>query len=259
MNDKSRPLAILLVCLISVGLEAQARERQDTAPAQKPDSQQSGNAPQRPRGEGRGAGLFGKLTAIHDQSIEIATYDGGTVTVKIGGDTQFRKEREAAKLSDFKVGDVVFVRGQENPDHSWTAQLVGTPGAGAVAGGPGGGPGGFGQMGVLGKDYLVGEVKAIDAPKLTILRQDNVTQTIELNEDASLRKGRESITMADIQPGDHVVVRGAMSNEVFVPKNIFVIPPEQWKRMQEIKLGNAPPPNAPKGESQPQKPAEPPH
>ena len=39
------------------------------------------------------------------------------------------------------------------------------------------------MTGVLGQDYVFGEVKSIDAPKLTILRPDNVTQTIELNEE----------------------------------------------------------------------------
>jgi hypothetical protein len=40
--------------------------------------------------------------------------------------------------------------------------------------------------------------------------------------------------MADVQPGDHVVVRGAVQNNVFVPKNVMVVSPEQWKRIQEM-------------------------
>src|SRR5712671_7947663 len=80
----------------------------------------------------------------------------------------------------------------------------------------------------------IGEVKSVDAPKLTILRVDSVTQTLELNEDTSLRRGRDSITMADIQPGDHIFARGVSANDVFVPKGVNVIPPEQWKRMQEM-------------------------
>jgi len=87
---------------------------------------------------------------------------------------------------------------------------------------------------VLGHDYVFGEVKSIDAPKLTILRPDDVTQTVELNEETSLRKGRDSITMADIQPGDHIMVRGGMANNAFQPKSVMVIGPEQWKRMQEM-------------------------
>ena len=90
------------------------------------------------------------------------------------------------------------------------------------------------QQGTLGKDYVAGEIKNVDAPKLTVLRSDNVTQTLELNEDTSMRKGRDSITMADIQPGDHVFARGAVENNVFVPKTVVVIGPEQWKRMQEF-------------------------
>ena len=86
----------------------------------------------------------------------------------------------------------------------------------------------------MGKDYVVGEVKTVDAPKLTIVRVDKVTQTLQLNEDSTLRRGRESITMADIQPGDHVFARGAVANDVFVPKNLMLIPPEQWQRMQEM-------------------------
>ena len=89
-------------------------------------------------------------------------------------------------------------------------------------------------QGTMGKDYVVGEVKSLDPPKLVVLRTDNVTQTLELNEDTSLRRGRDSITMADIQPGDHIFVRGAVANGAFVPKNVMVIPPEQWKRMQEM-------------------------
>jgi hypothetical protein len=86
----------------------------------------------------------------------------------------------------------------------------------------------------MGKDFVVGEVKSIDAPKLTVLRPDNVTQTLELNEETSLRRGRESITMADVQVGDHVVVRGGVQNNTFVSKNVMVLSPEQWKRMQEM-------------------------
>ena len=98
----------------------------------------------------------------------------------------------------------------------------------------------------------MGEVKSIDAPHITVLRTDNVTQTLELNEETSLRKGRDSVTMADIQPGDHVFMRGAMQNNVFVPKSVMVIGPEQWKRMQE--MGMTPVGNKPAGETKPNPP-----
>src|SRR2546421_545674 len=190
--------------------------------------------------EGRGQPLFGKITAINKGSLELAKPDGATVAVKITDKTEYRKDRQSAKLEDFKIGDMVFVRGEENADHSVTAQMIGGA-RGSIIGGRG--------LGELGKDFVVGEVKAVDAPKLAVLRPDNVTQTLELNEETSLRRGRESITMADIQPGDHVVVRGAVENNVFVPKNMMVLSPEQWKQLEEMRkmAGMDPAGNAPAG------------
>jgi hypothetical protein len=254
-----------LFCLLALGIvkPAEGRAPQQAPPAQNPGSAQgAGAAPSPGRGGERRPGLFGKVTAVHDQSIELTNQNGDKVTVKISGSTTFRNEGAAAKLTDFKVGDVIFVRGEENADHTWTAEMIGTRPNGGFGGGPQsgrGGPGGGRPAGVLGQDYVFGEVKGIDAPKLTILRPDNVTQTVELNEETSLRKGRDSITMADIQAGDHIMVRGAMANNVFQPKSVMVIGPEQWKRMQEMGMSGGPGANPPKDNSQPQKPPEPPH
>jgi len=265
MKAIAKVLSGSLFYLLALGLVAEARPFQQAPPAQTAGSAQGADTTQTPgRGGERRPGLFGKLTAVHDQSVEITRQGGDTVTVKISGTTQFRKEGEAAKLGDLKVGDIVFVRGEENPDHTWTAEVIGTrPGGGGGPqggrGGPGGGPGGMRPAGVLGQDYVFGEVKAIDAPRLTILRPDHVTQTVELNEETSLRKGRDSITMADIQAGDYIMVRGAMANNAFQPKSVMVIGPEQWKRMQEMGMSGGPPANPPKENNQPQKPPEPPH
>ena len=221
-----------------------ARAQNPASPSAGSQDPASGAPPPQTQGSrppGREAGprpLFGKITAIREGVIELTTPDGQTVTVKLTGQTEFRKDREPAKATDFKVGDAVMVRGDENADHSVTAKVVGSR-----TGGPGGpgGPGGQGgrQMGTLGKDYVVGEVKAIDAPRLTLLRPDNVTQTLGLNEQTSLRKGRDSITMADIHVGDHVMARGAMEGDLFVPTAVMVVNPEQWKRMQEMSEQNS--------------------
>lgn len=226
-----------------------------TAHAQEPaGTDAGGNMPQGQRrgwGEGQNGPrpLFGKIASISSGSIVITKQDGSTVTVKVTEQTEFRKEREKVTAADFKVGDTVMVRGEENADHTVTARLVGAR-MGTMGVGPAGGPGG-GMMGTLGKDYVAGEVKSIDAPKITVLRPDNVTQTLELNEESSLRKGRESITLADIQVGDHVMARGAVQNDVFVPKNVMVMNPEQWKRMQEMGAQNAPPKPAGDGTAPP--------
>lgn len=213
----------------------------------------SQDSPKQGQDEERRIPLFGKITAIHDSSLEISNPNGETVSVKITSQTEFRKDRQPAKRSDFKVGDVIAVRGQENPDHTWTAQTIGARSANGEGRGPNM------QAGTLGKDYVAGEVKGVDAPKISVLRSDHVTQTIELNEDTSLRKGRDAITMADVQIGDHLLARGAMQDNVFVPKFVMVIGPEQWQRMQEMggMRSGGPRNSGPGGASQ--KPAEPPN
>jgi hypothetical protein len=214
---------------------------------------------------------FGKITTLGSGRLEIMNVNGESVTIKLTDKTEFRKDRQPAKRADFKVGDIILVRGEENPDHSWTAQVI----AARSINGPGGRGGPRGELaqqaGTLGKDFVTGEIKSVDAPKLSVLRTDNVKQTIELNEDTSLRKGRESITMADIQPGDHVFARGGLENNVFVPKVVVIIGTEQWKRMQEWSgqggqrrrgAGATPPPasgEAGSGGSDGQKPPEPQH
>ena len=205
--------------------------------------------------EGRGRGVVGKITAIKDGALELERMDGGNVTVKLTDKTEYRKDRQSAKLPDFKVGDMVFIRTEGAGDQDLTALLV----AGSTGNGPGGpgmgGPGGGLMMmggGELGKDFVFGEVKSVDPPKITVLRPDDVTQTLELNEETSLRKGRESVTMADIQVGDHIFVRGGVHNNAFVAKMVMVIGSEQWKRMQEMGL----PPGAskPPADSKPNPP-----
>jgi Domain of unknown function (DUF5666) len=227
--------------LFSAGvLRAQDAPDAGAPPQAQPQSQQREGAPGGEQG-GRSRPLFGKITALRDGGLDITRQDGQTVSVKLTAQTEFRKDRESAKISDFKVGDVVMIRGDENADHSVTARMVGAR-TGGGPGGPGIGPqggGGAGRglgsapLGTLGKDYVSGEVKSIDAPRLTVLRTDNVTQTLELNEETTLRRGRDSITMPDIQVGDHLMARGAVQKDVFVPKGVMVMNAEQWKRMQE--------------------------
>jgi len=214
--------------------------------------------------QGRMRGAFGKITAIQNDSIEIAGQDGTKSSFKLTSSTEFRKDRQPAKIGDFKVGDMVIVRTDPDSGNAAgaTALMVAAVPAGFTGRGNGGQGGAAFMQGTLGKDYVVGEVKSVDPPKLTVTRVDNVTQTLELNEETSLRRGRDSITMADIQAGDHILARGAVANDVFVPKNVNVIPPEVWQRLQEMNTEGGPPGAAPEPSTPPgsqQKPPEQPN
>ncbi len=160
---------------------------------------------------GRGRGVAGTITEVKPDGFVLKSLDGKTVTVKTTDQTQFRNGRDPAKQSDFKVGDAVAVMGSPEGDNAWTANMVVNRTAMEAQ-----------MRAALGKEFIAGEVKAIDGTKLTILRPDNETQTIEVDENTSFRKQRESITLADIKVGDHVMGRGQLKEGVFVPSVLNV-------------------------------------
>src|SRR5260370_35956469 len=111
----------LLVLLSATMVRAQAPAPATAGQEQRPIVTE--RLTQRPE-ESQGQALFGKITAIKNGSIALAKPDGSTATVKLTDKTEYRRERQCAKLGDFKVGDMVFVRGAEHPEYSRTRSLM---------------------------------------------------------------------------------------------------------------------------------------
>ncbi len=185
----------------------------------------------RPRGEGRmqmrGPGTAGTITAIDGQTITLKTFNSGTATVKLTDQTRYSKDRQPAKLAEFKVGDSIVVRGEDAGENTYTAQMVAAAGGGMM------------QMMAegMGKQFIAGKVEEIDELKLTIARVDGQTQVIEVDENTSFRKQGESITLAEIKVGDQVMGRGAVKDGVFVPAILNV---GQFPQMRMGPGGNPP-------------------
>jgi hypothetical protein len=168
-----------------------------------------------------GENVIGKVTAVSGNTLTVAPMTGGNpVTVKIGDDTRIRKDRQPAKAADIKVDDMVFARGTLTGT-IMDAAIIGLVNPEMVQRMQQGGAGQFNRED-LGKKFIVGEVKAINELKLTIARPDNQTQEIEVDENTSFHKGRESVTLADIKVGDTVRGPGELKNGVFTPKDLFV-------------------------------------
>lgn len=185
-----------------------------------------------------GENIIGKVTAVTSNSLTVAPMMGGDpVTVKTDDNTRIMKDRQPAKLGDIKVDDTVFARGKMS-GKVMDAAIVGVVNPAMMQqriemmGGPGGA--GFNKED-LGKKFIVGEVKAINELKLTIARPDNQTQEIEVDENTSFKKGRESVTLADIKVGDFVRGPGELKNGIFVPKELNAgRPPGQMMMKQQI-------------------------
>lgn len=193
--------------------------QEPAAPA--PDTQ-APQAGQGHWGQHRGPGVAGTITAINGDSITLKTRDGQTAQVNVSDKTQFRKDRQTAQISDFKVGDEVFVRGQQ-ASGVWQAEMMGVR------------PQGSGDMRErmregMGKQFIAGEITAINGTQVTIARPDGVSQTINADENTSFRKDNQSVTLGDLKVGDHVFGRGELKNDVFVPSVLNVGQPGMMRR-----------------------------
>ncbi len=152
-------------------------------------------------------GVGGQITAIEGSTLTLQTFRGETAKVNITSSTRLTKDRNEAKLSDFKVGDRVFAAGEQGKDGVWTARMLAQRSGGGLRGG-------MAQQKPEdnGKTYILGEVAKIDGTKLTIKKPDNSEQVIEVDDDTSFRnERRESVTLAEMKVGDFV--RGQGSTE----------------------------------------------
>ncbi len=218
---------------------------------------QSGHAQEEDGGAaamGGGRMVRGTVTAVAPDHLTLKTEAGETYQVALTPNTQLRKGREPMKLADVHVGDGAGAMGVlDAPNKTVHALFVGVVDAEQIRK----------MREAMGKTYIVGKVTAIDELKLTILRQDNVTQVIAVDEDTSFRRGGrgmrgmrngggpeavppapaagtqsgESITLADIKVGDSVAGPGVLKGGVFVPTQLGVMTPGAGGRRRR---GDAP-------------------
>jgi hypothetical protein len=236
-------LNVLTVAVLAIGLCVSAMA-QDSPPTPPEGGQSTG------RGMGRDFhGVGGQITAIEGSMITLQTRDGETAKVKVSSSTRIMKDRNEAKLSDFKVGDRIFAAGEQGKDGVWVADMLGQrTGAGGPPRGGMGGP----QLKPEdnGKTYIAGEITKIDGTKLTIKKPDGNEQVIAVDDETSFRNGRDSVTLADLKVGGFVRGTGVAKDGIFVPKELNTGRP-RGPRPGAAPTG-APPAGAPPADGAPQ-------
>ena len=198
----------------------------------------------------RGKTVRGVITATATDHLTLKTETGEIYQVALTPNTRLMKGRDPVKLADIHAGDGIGAMGEIDAEHKTVHALyVGVVDAEQLKK----------AREAMGKTYIAGKVTAIEELKLTILRSDNVTQTIAVDDDTSFKKGGrglqqglgaagfggmggggggagagrpatpessgESITLADIKVGDTVVGPGALKSGVFIPTQLNVIDP----------------------------------
>jgi hypothetical protein len=191
-------------------------------------------------GEGRAAFAGGKMvrgtvTAVGADQLTVKTEEGDVYQVAVSANTRVMKDRQPVKLTDIKVGDGVGAMGvMDAPTKTVHAVFVAVIDAEQVKKAREG----------LGKVYITGKVTAVDMDnaRITVMRPDHVSQTIQADETTSFRRGgrrqqgataavpaagadanAESVTLADVKVGDYVMGRGGMKNGFFVPTDLRVM------------------------------------
>jgi hypothetical protein len=225
--------------------------------AQDPDGPPSGGG-----GRGQFAGmqrLGGEVTAINGATLTVKTEDGSSAQIVTTDNTRVMKGRGVTvKVADLKVGDGVMAMGNlDAPNKTLHAAMVMATDAAELKK----------ARENLGKTYIAGKVTAIDLDnaKMTVLRADEVSQTIGFDETTSFKRGRagrgggfggggggaeapanaptptgESITLADVKVGDQVLGQGVLKSGVFVPTQLTVATPGQGRRRGEAPSNGAP-------------------
>ncbi|MCU1286246.1 MAG: hypothetical protein JWO13_2596 [Acidobacteriales bacterium] len=196
-----------------------AQEQTSAAPAAQQGRQDRGQRFPGARGGGGGFlgnGTSGTISEIKGNVLTLKGAEGKTFAVKIGDNARLiGKDRAQISLKDLKVGDYATAGGQPGTDGVIEARVVMLMDEEAVK-----------RMkdaqANMGKTMIAGEVKGINETKITVQRMDGQTQVIEVDENTSLKKMGESITLADIKVGDRISGPGELKGGVFVAKELRV-------------------------------------
>jgi hypothetical protein len=216
------------------------------------------------QGQGRGRGGFGGgqmgqrvqgiVTAVTAGKVTIKTDTGDSYDITVSENSRVLKSGQPIKLSDVKPGDSVTAMGQvDAASKTVQAMMLMDVDAATLAK----------AKENMGKTYITGRITAIDADnlKLTVMRTDNVSQVIAVDDGTSFQRGNrgvaadvaaaggiagatfgggmrrggqgvqaavppapESITLADVKVGDSLMATGTLKNGTFTALKMGVTP-----------------------------------
>ena len=215
---------------------------------------------------GGGRGVLGSVTEVAADHYTIKTDQGETYTVHFSANTRIVKQlpgqgggrRQAAaagqdengaqaqrtppqpiKATDIKVGDVITAGGEMDT----AAKSIGAVFIVQVD------PERAKQLREMqanyGKTWLAGRITAIDGTTITIEGiVDHAPHSITVDENTSFRQRRDSITLADIKPGEQLRAEGSVKNGSFLATTVNAMEMQQRDLQGRRPGGPIPPPGA---------------
>ena len=220
-----------------------------------------------------GRGVLGTVTEVASDHYIIKTDAGEIVTVYYSVNTRIVKQgpgrgqgqarrgqnsdREAddgprtppqpLKPTDIKVGDIITAGGEEDT----AKKSIGAVFIAQVD------PERAKQMREMqanyGKTWLAGRITSVEGTTITIDGMvDHAKHSIEVDENTSFRKRRDSITLADIQPGEQLRAEGALKGGVFLAAVVTAMEPRNRGQADDAAAGPSKPTGAGTAKPQPQ-------
>ena len=146
-------------------------------------------------------------------SFAVKTDSGQAWKVLYGVNTRLMKDRGPIRASEIQTGDMIFAAGNVDAKKKTVgaAILIDIPAEEVRKAREG-----------LGKTWAAGKVVAITGTKIQVHRLDGVDQSIAVDENTSFREKRDSVTLADVRPGQGFRAEGRVLNGMFTATTFTV-------------------------------------
>lgn len=141
-----------------------------------------------------------------DGSFAVKTDSGEPWKVLYGVNTRLMRGRDAVRAAEIETGDMIFAAGNVDAKKRTVgaAILIDVPAEEVRKAREG-----------LGKTWSAGKITAIAGTKIQVHRLDGVEQEIAVDENTSFRDKRDSVTLADLRPGEGFRAEGRVMNGTF--------------------------------------------
>ncbi|MFL6429497.1 MAG: DUF5666 domain-containing protein [Acidobacteriaceae bacterium] len=149
----------------------------------------------------------------NDGSFAVKTESGQDWRVLYGVNTRLMKDRGPVRPNEIQAGDMIFAAGNVDAKKKTVgaAILIDIPAEEVRKAREG-----------LGKTWSAGRIVSIAGTTIQVHRLDGVEQKIAVDENTSFREKRDSVTLADIRPGQGFRAEGHVMNGTFTATTFTV-------------------------------------
>jgi hypothetical protein len=149
----------------------------------------------------------------NEGSLAVKTDSGQPWKVLYGVNTRLMKGRDPVRANEIQAGDMIFAAGNVDAKKKivGAAILIDVPAEEVRKAREG-----------LGKTWAAGKIVTIKGTRIQVHRLDGIDQSIAVDENTSFREKHDSVTLADLRPGEGFRAEGHVLNGTFTATTFTV-------------------------------------